>query len=157
MKHTGNITPKDWIEDFDHENGNYTCQCLSCASYFTGHKRRVTCKECAMTRMSGENTRLTLALQSLATTAGASMLARLAELEEKTLSVEYRSTSDGRKVGEYQQPDYVVHDIYPDGTAVILIRKGQQVTVIEFPNTAKVAELERDNERLRAELVRASI
>ena len=38
--------PKDWPEDFPHENGNYTCICYKCQSHFTGNKRRRTCKEC---------------------------------------------------------------------------------------------------------------
>ncbi len=38
---------KDWVEDFDHENGNYTCHCIQCDHYFYGHKRRVVCKQCA--------------------------------------------------------------------------------------------------------------
>lgn len=40
---------KDWTEDFEHENGNYQCLCISCQSYFLGYKRRNTCKECAST------------------------------------------------------------------------------------------------------------
>ena len=39
--------PKDWPEDFSHENGNYQCRCFKCDSVFTGHKRRNVCKECA--------------------------------------------------------------------------------------------------------------
>jgi len=39
--------PKDWPEDFSHENGNYQCRCVGCGELFTGHKRRVVCKECA--------------------------------------------------------------------------------------------------------------
>ena len=37
----------DWPEDFSHENGNYQCECYYCKAIFTGHKRRVVCKECA--------------------------------------------------------------------------------------------------------------
>ena len=40
------ITPRDWIEDFSHENGNYMCICLSCKNVFFGHKRRPICKSC---------------------------------------------------------------------------------------------------------------
>lgn len=40
---------KDWPEDFSDENGNYQCQCIYCAGYFVGHKRRFMCKECANT------------------------------------------------------------------------------------------------------------
>lgn len=36
----------DWPEDFGHENGNYWCICANCHANFTGHKRRVVCKEC---------------------------------------------------------------------------------------------------------------
>src|SRR4051812_690306 len=38
---------RDWVEDFTHENGNYLCRCSDCGNRFFGHKRRVTCKECA--------------------------------------------------------------------------------------------------------------
>lgn len=37
---------KDWIKDFEHENGNYTNVCIKCGYEFTGHKRRVVCHEC---------------------------------------------------------------------------------------------------------------
>lgn len=36
----------DWLEDFEHENGMYTCRCIMCGTHFTGHKRRVICKIC---------------------------------------------------------------------------------------------------------------
>ena len=43
----GNIdNTKDWTEDFTDENGNYICRCIQCQETFTGHKRRVICKEC---------------------------------------------------------------------------------------------------------------
>lgn len=38
--------PKDWTEDAAHENGNYKNICLICKELFTGHKRRMICKEC---------------------------------------------------------------------------------------------------------------
>ena len=38
----------DWVEDFPHENGNYTNQCCHCKKEFIGHKRRVVCKMCDM-------------------------------------------------------------------------------------------------------------
>jgi hypothetical protein len=37
---------KDFPEDFELENGNYTNTCCSCGMQFIGHKRRVTCKLC---------------------------------------------------------------------------------------------------------------
>ena len=37
----------DWSEDFEHENGDYNCQCIDCGQTFTGHKRRNICKVCA--------------------------------------------------------------------------------------------------------------
>ena len=40
-------SPKNWTEDYKHENGNYTCRCCRCKEYFFGHKRRVLCVECA--------------------------------------------------------------------------------------------------------------
>lgn len=36
-----------WLEDKDHENGNYNCRCITCGKTFIGHKRRVECKVCA--------------------------------------------------------------------------------------------------------------
>ncbi len=39
--------PRNWPEDFSHENGKYQCRCSTCGSTFLGHKRRVTCKVCA--------------------------------------------------------------------------------------------------------------
>lgn len=38
---------KNWKEDYAHENGNYLNKCYICSGYFYGHKRRVTCRECA--------------------------------------------------------------------------------------------------------------
>lgn len=40
-------SPRNWSEDFEHENGNYACVCHSCDHTFYGHKRRVACKVCA--------------------------------------------------------------------------------------------------------------
>ena len=39
-------SPKNWTEDYEHENGNYTCKCYKCKEGFYGYKRRVICKEC---------------------------------------------------------------------------------------------------------------
>lgn len=39
--------PRDWPEDFPHDNGMYMCKCSVCGEQFTGHKRRVVCKVCA--------------------------------------------------------------------------------------------------------------
>lgn len=44
---TERADPRDWPEDFSHENGNYINGCLACGHAFKGHKRRVTCKVCA--------------------------------------------------------------------------------------------------------------
>lgn len=41
------VSPRDWTEDFSHENGNYNCVCTTCKKTFVGHKRRMTCKVCA--------------------------------------------------------------------------------------------------------------
>lgn len=38
--------PRDWSEDFNHENGNYQNLCYNCQKTFIGHKRRVVCKLC---------------------------------------------------------------------------------------------------------------
>lgn len=40
-------SPKNWTEDYQHENGKYICHCVICDEYFFGYKRRVVCKECA--------------------------------------------------------------------------------------------------------------
>jgi hypothetical protein len=40
------MNPKDWTEDFKHENGNYMNTCGYCKGGFTGGKYRHTCKEC---------------------------------------------------------------------------------------------------------------
>ena len=39
-------SPKNWTEDYPHENGNYVNKCKECGEFFFGHKRRVICKEC---------------------------------------------------------------------------------------------------------------
>lgn len=39
-------SPKNWVEDFNLENGNYICTCLICDHQFFGYKRRIICKEC---------------------------------------------------------------------------------------------------------------
>ena len=38
--------PRNWPEDFEHENGMYYCRCVHCKEQFIGYKRRVVCKEC---------------------------------------------------------------------------------------------------------------
>lgn len=37
---------RDWVEDFNEENGKYYNNCHFCEKVFIGHKRRVICKEC---------------------------------------------------------------------------------------------------------------
>lgn len=44
---------RDWIEDFEHENGEYQCRCVVCGEIFFGHKRRVTCRDCAVIENTG--------------------------------------------------------------------------------------------------------
>lgn len=39
--------PRDWPEDFSHENGRYYNTCTFCHQPFCGHKRRVVCKLCS--------------------------------------------------------------------------------------------------------------
>src|SRR4051812_11549193 len=39
--------PRNWCEDFSHENGKYFNTCCICKKDFLGHKRRVSCKECS--------------------------------------------------------------------------------------------------------------
>lgn len=31
---------RDWVEEFQHENGQYICQCGKCKKTSFGHKRR---------------------------------------------------------------------------------------------------------------------
>lgn len=40
-------SPRNWTEDFEHENGCYENQCIKCDQFFFGYKRRVVCKECS--------------------------------------------------------------------------------------------------------------
>jgi hypothetical protein len=37
---------RNWVEDYDHENGRYLNPCQTCGKNFMGHKRRITCKMC---------------------------------------------------------------------------------------------------------------
>lgn len=39
-------SPRNWTEDYPHENGMYLNKCFQCEKYFFGHKRRPMCKEC---------------------------------------------------------------------------------------------------------------
>ncbi len=40
-------SPRDWTDDFAHENGNYLRRCVGCHETFQGYKRRVVCKVCS--------------------------------------------------------------------------------------------------------------
>lgn len=40
-------SPRNWTEDYQLENGNYTCFCRICNNTFIGYKRRVICKVCS--------------------------------------------------------------------------------------------------------------
>lgn len=40
-------SPRDWPEDYAHENGCYLRTCCACHQTFTGYKRRMVCKVCA--------------------------------------------------------------------------------------------------------------
>ena len=42
----GSMMSRDWLEDAEHENGNYQCRCYKCSQGFLGHKRRIVCKIC---------------------------------------------------------------------------------------------------------------
>lgn len=44
--HVIGTSPRDWTEDFAHENGRYLCGCCKCGQNFFGHKRRVVCRVC---------------------------------------------------------------------------------------------------------------
>lgn len=39
--------PRNWQEDFPHENGRYIGRCMYCDRHYWGHKRRVVCKLCS--------------------------------------------------------------------------------------------------------------
>lgn len=39
-------SPKNWVSDYNQENGNYTCKCYKCKELFFGNKHRILCKEC---------------------------------------------------------------------------------------------------------------
>lgn len=47
MLHARKYSPRDWTEDFAHENGRYQNHCIHCGQLFIGHKRRVGCNQCA--------------------------------------------------------------------------------------------------------------
>jgi hypothetical protein len=36
----------DYSEDWEHENGQYSCTCANCHQSFLGHKRRCLCRVC---------------------------------------------------------------------------------------------------------------
>ncbi len=38
---------RDWPEDANLENGQYSCRCYKCGNEFVGYKRRIACKICA--------------------------------------------------------------------------------------------------------------
>ena len=44
---TSSNNPKDWVEDFEFENGCYQNKCCDCKAMFMGNKHRFICKECA--------------------------------------------------------------------------------------------------------------
>lgn len=43
------IVTRNWDCDFRLENGNYANHCVTCNNPFMGHKRRTTCRKCALT------------------------------------------------------------------------------------------------------------
>lgn len=47
-------SPKNWVEDFNNENGNYMNTCRCCKQHFLGYKRRIECKECVERQKIGE-------------------------------------------------------------------------------------------------------
>jgi len=40
-------SPRNWTEDYERENGKYTCFCRTCNNTFLGYKRRLICKVCS--------------------------------------------------------------------------------------------------------------
>lgn len=43
------LVTRNWDCDFRLENGNYANHCVTCDQPFMGHKRRTTCRKCALT------------------------------------------------------------------------------------------------------------
>lgn len=41
------VSNRNWIKDFNYENGKYLNKCLACDCNFIGHKRRLICYQCA--------------------------------------------------------------------------------------------------------------
>lgn len=37
---------RDWPSDFEYENGNYFCNCVTCHKEFVGNKHRFVCRVC---------------------------------------------------------------------------------------------------------------
>lgn len=56
---------RDWVEDFSHENGQYSCTCAHCEKPFIGHKRRVECKECFIERIAASETTAILVFEEI--------------------------------------------------------------------------------------------
>ena len=44
-------SPRNWKEDYPHENGNYLCKCYQCNEHFYGHKRRPLCRNVLINTM----------------------------------------------------------------------------------------------------------
>ena len=75
-------SPHSWQEDFNHKNGNYENSCSTCQSLFIGHKRRVTCKVCAMNALRAERDQLKAREKACETMDQAQKLALLRALQE---------------------------------------------------------------------------
>lgn len=58
---------RDWVEDFSYDNGRYGHKCVLCGFEFTGHKRRVICKECS-TKADEKPAKITALFESVLTT-----------------------------------------------------------------------------------------
>ncbi len=58
-------SPKNWTEDYPHENGNYVNKCSFCKEYFFGYKGRVVCKECANKPSESPPDRTAIAIEVL--------------------------------------------------------------------------------------------
>lgn len=39
--------PRNWVEDYPHDNGQYMNLCRTCERLFMGYKRRIQCRACA--------------------------------------------------------------------------------------------------------------
>ncbi len=49
------VVDRDWPEDFNNENGNYSNRCMLCGFDFVGNKGRLVCKYCSYENLRNQN------------------------------------------------------------------------------------------------------